>query len=419
VLAAGGEGSVSGMQPTRRSLGASRHDVIVVGARPAGAATALLLARQGLRVLVVDRARHGSDTLSTHALMRGGVLQLTRWGLLDELVRAGTPPVTRVTFHYPDDSVRVSIRPAAGVRALYAPRRTLLDAVLADAAADAGAEVRFQVTATGLLTGGDGRVTGIAALDRTGRTVTAHAPLVVGADGIRSTVARAVGAPVVRAGRGFGAFLYGYWTGLETEGYEWFYAPGVSAGLIPTNGGQACVFAGATPALWRGARTAGAHAAHHALLAAVSAEAAERVAAAGPPRQLRGFAGLPGYVRRSWGPGWALVGDAGCFEDPLATHGITDALRDAELLARAVGEIHGGTATEAAALAAYQRTRDRLSDRLFTTVDQIASYRWDTDRLRRLLLQLSSAMSDQVEALELLGLPDGLDAADRPVLPAV
>ncbi|HKE97399.1 MAG TPA: FAD-dependent monooxygenase [Actinomycetes bacterium] len=404
------------MRPTTHPPGASRHDVIVVGARPAGAATALLLARSGLRVLVVDRARHGSDTVSTHALMRGGVLQLTRWGLLDGLGRAGTPPVTRVVFHYPDDSVRVSIRPAAGVRALYAPRRTLLDAMLADAAAEAGAEVRFQVAVTGLLTGRDGRVTGIAGRDRTGRRVTAHAPLVVGADGIRSTVARAVGAPVVRAGGGASAFLYGYWTGLGTEGYEWFYAPGVSAGMVPTNGGQVCVFAGTTPARMRAARTAGPHAAHHALLAAVSPEAAGRVAAAVPPRRLRGFGGLPGYVRRSFGPGWALVGDAGCFEDPLATHGITDALRDAELLARAVGEIHGGTATEAAALAAYQRTRDRLGGPLFTTVDRIASYRWDTDQLRRLLLQLSSAMSDQVEALGRLDLPDELD--DHLVLPA-
>ena len=94
------------------------------GARVAGAATALLLARAGLRVLCVDRARLGSDTLSTHALMRAGVLQLERWGLLDAIVAAGTPPVRRTVFHYGDEPVAVSIKPAAGVDALYAPRRT-------------------------------------------------------------------------------------------------------------------------------------------------------------------------------------------------------------------------------------------------------------------------------------------------------
>jgi flavin-dependent dehydrogenase len=136
------------------------------------------------------------------------------------------------------------------------------------------------------------------------------------------------------------------------------------------------------------------------LLETVSPAAAERVSAARAPQRLRGFAGMPGYVRRSWGPGWALVGDAGCFEDPLSTHGITDALRDAELLDVAVGEIHSGTATEATALAGYQKTRDALAGRLFGTVETIASFTWTIPELQRLLLEASSAMSEQVEALQ-------------------
>ena len=121
------------------------HDVIIIGARCAGAATAMLLARHGLRVLVLDRSRYGSDTISTHALMRGGVVQLLRWGLLDRVVAAGTPPVTKVVFHYPDDITQVSLKRAAGVDALYAPRRNILDPLLADAAAEAGAEMMFGV----------------------------------------------------------------------------------------------------------------------------------------------------------------------------------------------------------------------------------------------------------------------------------
>ena len=380
----------------------STHDVIIVGARCAGAATAMLLARWGLRVLVLDRARYGSDTVSTHALMRGGVLQLRRWGLLDEIVAAGTPPVTRVVFHYPDETTPISLKPAAGVDALYAPRRTVLDRVLADAAITAGADVRFNMTVTELLRDDAGRIIGVAAHDPGGRRLLASAPLIVGADGIRSVVAREVGAPVIRtAGGGGSAFLYGYWDDLPVDGYEWLYAPGAAAGMMPTNDGLTAVFVGTTPAKMKALRRTGdAHHTSSTLLETVSPAAAERVSAARPPRRLRGFAGLPGYLRQSWGPGWALVGDAGYFEDPLSTHGITDALRDAELLADAISDIHSGTATEAAALAGYQKTRDALAGGLFGTVETIASFTWTVPQLRRLLLEASSAMSEQVEALQ-------------------
>ena len=128
------------------------YDVVVVGGRVAGASTAMLLARAGARVALVDRTAYGSDTLSTHGLMRSGVLQLFRWGLLDDVVAAGTPPIRRTLFRYADgESALVSIRPSAGVDALYAPRRYLLDRILVDAAAKAGVDVRHLTTVTGLL----------------------------------------------------------------------------------------------------------------------------------------------------------------------------------------------------------------------------------------------------------------------------
>jgi len=378
------------------------YDVIVVGARCAGSATATLLARQGLRVLVLDRARHGSDTVSTHALMRGGVLQLQRWGLLDRVVAAGTPPVTRVVFHYPDDAVRISLKPAAGVSALYAPRRTVLDQVVADAAREAGAEVRFQTTVTEVLRHGSGRVVGVAGLDVRGRSFRATAPLIVGADGIRSIVASSVAAPAVRTGSSASAVLYGYWDDLPTEGYEWLYAPGAAAGMIPTNDGQTGVFVSTTRKRMRAARSSGTVDAFGALLRTVSPDAWRRVAGARAPRRLRGFAGVAGYRRQAWGSGWALVGDAGAFEDPLSTHGITDAFRDAELLAAAVRVYRDGSATEAGALTGFQSARERMAEPLFGVVESIASYRWTTETLRRLLLEASSAMTEQVEALESL-----------------
>ena len=376
-----------------------RHDVIVVGARAAGAATALLLARAGLSVLLVDRSRYGADTISTHALMRGGVLQLRRWGLLDEIIASGAPPVRRTTFHVGSDVVPITIKPSFGVDALYAPRRTVLDRVLVDAAMAAGAEVRFGVTVTGLDIDADGRVHGIVGQDEQGRPVRAAAAITIGADGMRSKVADAVGAVVERSGSAAGAFAYGYWTGLEPTGYEWFFRPGVSAGAIPTNDGATCVFVSTTPERLRRELRPEVSTGFFALLGQAAPELRERMATVGPPDRIRRFGGLVGYLRRPWGPGWALVGDAGYFKDPIAAHGLTDAMRDAELVARAVTAVVRDGGDEATELATYQKVRDRLSTGLFTAADSIASYTWDATEVNTLLLRLSSAMADEVEAL--------------------
>src|SRR5262245_14825278 len=139
----------------------SRYDAVVVGARVAGASTAMLLARAGMRVLTIERSAHGSDTLSTHALMRAGVMQLHRWGVLDRIVTAGAPPIRRTTFHYGAEAISVAIKERDGVDALYAPRRTALDVALADASRKAGADVAYGATVTGLLYDNSGRVCGV------------------------------------------------------------------------------------------------------------------------------------------------------------------------------------------------------------------------------------------------------------------
>ena len=229
----------------------SRYDVLVVGARCAGAATAMLMARSGLRVLVIDRGRYASDTTSTHALMRGGVMQLHRWGLLPRIVAAGTPAVRSTEFHYGEDVVQVEIRPQHGVEALVAPRRTLLDSTLVDAARAAGAEVRHGCTLAALLRRTDGRVCGAAILDGDGQTVEVMADLVVGADGIGSTVARLAGARVLWEGRHATAVVYGHCRGLRAAAYSWYYREQIGAGVIPTNGGAHCVFVAVPPARFR------------------------------------------------------------------------------------------------------------------------------------------------------------------------
>ena len=380
----------------------------MVGGRVAGAATAMLLARSGARVVLLDRGRYGSDTVSTHALMRAGVMQLSRWGLLDAVVASGAPPVRRTLFHYDDgETVQVSIRPYGGVDALYAPRRHVLDALLVDAAAAAGVEVRHGTTVTGLLRDRYSRVHGVRAVDAAGRRLELCAPVTIGADGIRSVVADQVGAPVVRQGSHAGAVLYRYLTELPVAGYEWAWGGRRGGGADPhERRRRPVVFVSTTPERMRTLRRLGAGGGvRDAARSRSRRTSAARASGAQPEGRIHGWAGVPGYVRRSWGPGWALVGDAGYFKDPITAHGITDALRDAELLADGpCTRCSADGVPECVALSRYQRTRDRLSAWLFEVTEAVAGYDWDTERIRHLLRQVSAAMSDEVEHLQ--ALPD-------------
>lgn len=369
------------------------YDAVVVGARCAGAATAMLLARQGLRVLVVDRGRYGSDTLSTHALMRGGVLQLSRWGLLGGLQTAGTPPVRTTAFHYADNVVEVAIKPRDGVDALYAPRRTVLDALLVDAARDAGVEVAYGIRMVDLIRAAGDRVRGVVLKDNDGRVSRIEAGWVIGADGLRSSVARLVGAEPYHLGRHAAGVVYGYWSGIEVEGYHWYYRPGVSVGAIPTNDGAVCLFAAMPSRRFRDEVRFDVVAGYHQVLGESAPELAEAISGARLLGSLRGFPGQVGFFRRSFGPGWALVGDAAYFKDPITAHGITDALRDAELLARAVAHDSEG------ALADYQATRDDLALDLFRVTDDIASFDWDLSSVQEMHRSLSEEMKREVKAL--------------------
>ena len=311
------------------------YDAIIVGGRCAGAATAMLLARGGMRVLVLEAARPGTDTLSTHALMRGGVLQLHRWDLLDAVVSAGTPAILSTSSPMAMRS-KLSKSSRAVESALRAPRRTVLDALLLDAARAAGAEVRVPARVTRVLSERD-RVCGIEGTDRgAGTFFHATAPLIIGADGRNSTVANTVGAPFRQRGQSSSAVVYGYFPGRPRDRYHWAYRPGVAAGVVPTGDGLACVWASTSSARFADRRSSSLDATYRWLLAEAAPELARSIGVAAPVGPLRAFPGRPGWIRASAGPGWALVGDAGYFKDPITAHGITDALRDAELLARAV-----------------------------------------------------------------------------------
>ena len=364
----------------------SYYDAVVVGARCAGAATALLLARSGAKVLVVDRQPYGADTMSTHALMRSAVMQLTRWGLVPNIAAARTPAIRSTTFHYGDEAVRVDIKPDHGVDFLLAPRRTVLDPLLVDAAREAGAVVRHGVALSEFQFASSSRIIGVSLRDGSGACVTVRSDIVIGADGRQSIVAQLVNVQESWSKASMPPASYlatlQIWMAI---GLHWHFARNVAAGVIPTNSGH-CVFA-AVPAsqfvatfrgdVWRGFLQ---------VLASSFPELRADIGRATLIGRLRSFGGATSYLRQCHGAGWALVGDAGYFKDPLTAHGITDALRDAQLLSR--GIVDGSTR----GLEAYQCERDELSVPLMRATDAIASFSWDFDEVKQLHADLSAAM---------------------------
>lgn len=370
-----------------------RYDVVIVGARPAGAGTALQLARRGLRVLLIDRGVYGSDTLSTHALMRGGVVQLARWGVLPRIIAARTPAITSASFIYGGDEVTVPVKPRQGIPGLYAPRRYLLDSLLVEAATTEGVMVAYNTSVRDLIRDDRGRVRGAVVRSASGDTIEIPASFVIGADGMRSSVAQLVKATATRAGTSSAATVYGYWSGLESDGYRWYYGDGVAAGAIPTNDRLTCVFASVPSQRFAATFSSDVNRGYQEVLAKVAADLVPPRHAGRLVTRLHGFAGVTGYLRQASGPGWALVGDAGYFKDPVTAHGITDALIEADYLAAAIAD---GTD---AALARYAVDRDRRVLAIFRVTDSIASFRWTLDELRVLHRELSTAMAEEVLAL--------------------
>src|SRR6478735_5736943 len=353
----------------------THHDVIVVGARAAGAATAMLLARRGHDVLVVDRAELPSDTLSTHSIARSGVVQLDRWGLLDRVLASGAPAIRTIAFHAGDTCTVRQVRPHAGVDLLVAPRRRVLDAILADAATAAGATLRTGVHVRGTSRADDGRVTGVWGHDADG-PVELRARLVIGADGVRSRIARSVAAATVEDRPAGGATHYAYHEAPAWTSTELYVGHRALSGIFPTHDGQACIWT----CLPRDEAVAFRHdatdpsVAFDSMLRRAAPELAERVATTPRMSVVRGAIGLPNHLLRAGGPGWALVGDAGYHRDPITGHGISDALRDADLLADAVHGILRGELEEATALATYQRTRDRMLREVFEITCALAQF---------------------------------------------
>lgn len=375
------------LQPTKT------YDAIVVGARCAGAPTAMLLARKGYRVLVVDRASFPSDTVSTHLIHAPGVDALRRWGLLDQVIATGCPPIDSYSFDFGAFTISGTPHPAGGASTAYAPRRTVLDKTLAAAAGAAGAEVRERFTVENVVVE-DGTVVGIRGRGPDGRTVTERARLVIGADGTRSRVAQAVRAERYREMPALMQPFYTYWSDLPIDRFQTVVRPHRGMAAAPTNDGLTMVVAG-WPIAEASAYKADVEANYLATLQ-LAPEIAELLP--GATRQAR-FAGspVPNFFRKPYGPGWALVGDAGYTRDPITAQGITDAFVDAELCATALHQAFTGQRSFGDAMADYQRARDARVLPIYEFTLQLATLELPPPEMQQIL---AAAAGD----------PDAMDA---------
>ncbi|KAA9151253.1 NAD(P)/FAD-dependent oxidoreductase [Amycolatopsis acidicola] len=347
------------------------YDVIVVGARCAGSPLAMLLARRGHRVLVLDRASFPSDTVSTHYLHQAGLSRLKDWGLLDRVIATGTTPITELNFTYTGIDIRGFADPIDGLETVYCPRRTVLDAILVDAAREAGAEVIERFTVSDLVFD-DGRVVGVRGKEADGRELEFRAQVVVGADGANSVVARQTGAETYRHEPAAGFVYYSYYSGLDWGMHHRTGFGEQQFGTWPTNDGLnllAIIRPRERFSEFRGDPDGQFQSIFDDIDPAMGEQLREQGNREEPFRPMR----YPdNYYRRSYGPGWALVGDAGYHKDPFTGWGITDAFKYGEVLANKLHSALSGEVALEEALAEYEKIRDAESAGTFKLTCSLA-----------------------------------------------
>ena len=357
------------------------YDAIIIGARCAGSPTAMLLARSGHRVLMVDRAGFPSDTASTHVLHATAMAALDRWGLRDAVIATGCPPIGRYSFDFGPFTIAGTPHASGGNSTAYAPRRTVLDKILVDAATDAGAELREHFTVDEILTE-DGVVVGIRGRGEDGAAVTERARVVVGADGRNSSIAKAVEPEHYNEKPALMWSYYSYFKDLPVDGFEIVVRPDRGWAAAPTNDGLTMLVVG-WPAAEANAYKADAEANFLATLELAPAFA-ERVSRATRVERFTG-ASVPNYFRKPYGPGWALVGDAGYSKDPITAQGIPDAFRDAERCATALDAVLSGRKPFDDAMSTYQIERDTHAGPIYDFTTQLATLETPPEPFQHLL----------------------------------
>jgi len=375
------------------------YDAIIVGARCAGSPLAMLLVRKGYRVLLLDRAHFPSDMrMSTHYIHQPGVARLKRWKLLDRVASSGCPVIRSYKYDFGQFTLTGSPPPFEEVSEAYAPRRTVLDKILVDAAVEAGAELRegFSVER---LTGDNGRITGICGSASRGRPVTEQASIVVGADGMNSLVARSVGTPQYNRVPRRQTTYFSYWSGVDVAGLEFY--PGHYRAVYAWNTNDGLALVGVNWALKQFPKLpVGIEESFFAVVDELAPSLAARLRAGRREERWSGGS-IPGFFRKPYGSGWALVGDASYKLDPCTAAGITDAFRDTELLAEAIDAGFADRRPLENALADYERRRDETAIPIYDFACQSALLEPPNSQMRQFLFALKD---DQIERNRFFGL---------------
>jgi len=347
------------------------YDVIIIGARCAGAPTAMLLASKGFRVLLADKVAFPRDTLSTHYIHQPGVSKLKRWGLLKSLQQSNCPPIQKVSLFSGPSALRSLFMNFASVGDAYCPRRTVLDSILVEAASRAGAKVQERFTIRDILQD-NGLLTGVVGDTPVSKGIRERARLIVGADGVNSTIARMVKAPSYSVSPMKNCYTYAYWSGVPLSEGEIYFRKGRAATAFPTHDNLACI-----TAVWpthEAAQLKNNLQVNYLKSLQLFPELFSRLRRAEQQSSLYSTNGkFPNYFRKAWGPGWALVGDAGYHKDPITALGITDAFRDAELLAEAIERGLSSSDKLQTALVAYERERNNAARCLYEFTLEIDS----------------------------------------------
>jgi flavin-dependent dehydrogenase len=387
------------------------YDVIVVGARCAGSPTAMLLARLGYRVLLLDQATFPSDAPRCHFIQPPGVARLRRWGLLDPIRVSNCPAIPAVRFDVGPFALVNSPPSSNGDGGSYGPRRTVLDNILIDAASRAGVEVREGFSVQEVLMSGD-RVTGIRGRALNGSTVMEQAGIVVGADGMRSIVARTVQAPSYLAKPARTCGYFAYWSGVPLEGCEIYVREQRLFLAFPTNDNLTCIGMEWPRQEFQAFRAD--LEGNFLRTIALAPGLAERVQAGRREGRFMGSGDLPNFYRKPYGPGWVLVGDAGYHKDPYLAQGISDAFRDAELVARAIDAGLSGRRELAGALGDYERQRNQETMPIYEWNYHLASLKPPSPEMYRFL---SALRGNQKETNRFFGMMAGTNPVPEFFMP--
>lgn len=347
------------------------YDAIIIGARCAGSPTAMLLARRGFKVLLVDRATFPSDTISTHILWPHGAESLARWGLLDTLAASGLPPICRrMTFDVGPFALGGTIPDANDGMGGFCPRRTVLDFMLVNAAAASGVEVRESFAVDELVMTGD-TVVGVRGHGTGGTAVEERARVIIGADGVTSFVARTARAPEYDARPVAACAYYSYFSGVAQADIELYVREHCAFGGAPTNDGLHLVMVNWPTREFADVR---ADIEGHVWRALEKApDFLSRVRNGRREDKWYGTAGVPGYFRKPYGEGWALVGDAGYNRDPITAQGISDAFIDAELLTEALSTWLSGEGVFETLMEAHEAARNERVRPMYEFTAQLAT----------------------------------------------